>query len=356
MAKRKFDEVSDAELLEKDWDSPSVSKIDAGVKKNSLDSDEEDDVDDKNYEILDDDDIEGQEDGAAVQEGGVRITPFNMREEMEEGHFDTEGNYHWKNEKEIRDNWLENIEWVNIKNAKTGVEGEETSAADLEEEEPRPETPFDEIASYRKMLDFMKPKETVTKSLQRLGGSGSLSASERLRRKKAGLELANPGDKQAVTDLTELANRILSRTGNMDIYQETYEYISDQISAFENKGRGKNKTDAKAVEAELDMYADDFDEKSKEQKVRREEQASVADAESKVKKEEGGYTKEPEVTWQFKWKKDDQEIHGPHSSEEMQKWLDGGRFKGDEWVRKVREEGDESEFYSIKRVDFEIYI
>lgn len=33
---------------------------------------------------------------------------------MEEGHFDTEGNYHWKNEKEIRDNWLENIEWVNV--------------------------------------------------------------------------------------------------------------------------------------------------------------------------------------------------------------------------------------------------
>lgn len=61
------------------------------------------------------------------------------------------------------------------------------------------------------------------------GGSGSLSASERLRRKKAGLDLGNPGDKQAVTDLTEIANRILSRTGNMDIYQETYEYISDQV-------------------------------------------------------------------------------------------------------------------------------
>jgi len=58
--------------------------------------------------------VTGQEEGAVCQEGGVKITPFNMREEMEEGHFDTEGNYHWKNEKEIRDNWLENIDWVKV--------------------------------------------------------------------------------------------------------------------------------------------------------------------------------------------------------------------------------------------------
>lgn len=70
---------------------------------------------------------------------------------------------------------LLDVFFFQIKNAKTGVEGEETSAADLVEEEPRPETPFDEIASYKKMLDFMKPKETVKKALQRLGKSEYLS-------------------------------------------------------------------------------------------------------------------------------------------------------------------------------------
>ena len=49
------------------------------------------------------------------------------------------------------------------------MEGEETAAADLVEEEPRPETPFDEISNYKKMLEFMKPKETVKRALQRLG-------------------------------------------------------------------------------------------------------------------------------------------------------------------------------------------
>ncbi len=43
---------------------------------------------------------------------GVRITPFNLVEEMQEGHFDSEGNYFVNKEEDIRDNWLDNIDWV----------------------------------------------------------------------------------------------------------------------------------------------------------------------------------------------------------------------------------------------------
>ncbi len=54
----------------------------------------------------------GQEAGNVTREGGVQITPFNMKEEMEEGHFDSEGMYHWKKEEQIKDHWLDNIDWV----------------------------------------------------------------------------------------------------------------------------------------------------------------------------------------------------------------------------------------------------
>ena len=54
------------------------------------------------------------------------------------------------------------------------------------------------------------------------GGNKTLSASERWRRKKQGHDDSNDKSKQQVTDLTELANRVLSRTGNMDVYQESY--------------------------------------------------------------------------------------------------------------------------------------
>lgn len=56
----------------------------------------------------------GQEDGVVGQDGEIRITPFNMQEELEEGHFDKEGMYHWKKDNDIQDNWLENIDWCKV--------------------------------------------------------------------------------------------------------------------------------------------------------------------------------------------------------------------------------------------------
>jgi len=37
-----------------------------------------------------------------------------MKEELEEGHFDKDGHYLWKKEKQVRDNWLDNIDWVQV--------------------------------------------------------------------------------------------------------------------------------------------------------------------------------------------------------------------------------------------------
>lgn len=42
----------------------------------------------------------------------MRITPFNLQEEMEEGHFDADGNYFLNQDAQIRDSWLDNIDWV----------------------------------------------------------------------------------------------------------------------------------------------------------------------------------------------------------------------------------------------------
>lgn len=50
-----------------------------------------------------------------TSETNVGFTAFNMKEELEEGHFDKEGHYLWNKEKEIRDNWLDNIDWVKVK-------------------------------------------------------------------------------------------------------------------------------------------------------------------------------------------------------------------------------------------------
>ena len=40
---------------------------------------------------------------------------------MEEGHFDAQGMYHWNKEENIRDNWLENIDWVQVSTDKLSI-------------------------------------------------------------------------------------------------------------------------------------------------------------------------------------------------------------------------------------------
>ncbi|XP_038208248.1 CD2 antigen cytoplasmic tail-binding protein 2 homolog isoform X2 [Zerene cesonia] len=275
-----------------------------------------------------------------LQEWKITITPFNMKEELEEGHFDAQGHYHWKKEKEVRDGWLDNIDWVKVKGRpedKYKVHKDDDTKGildDTDSEDDEPEEKFDLIMNYKEILQHMKPKETIAKTLQRLGASSKISSAERWKRKKQGI--VDEGSK-IVTRVTELANQILTKTGNMDIYQETYEKINTSI----------NKDAKKKEDAELDMYADDFDQKEK--------QSLDQDCgESNKDNTEESESNSNEVKWEFKWSQDDNaEVSGPHSTDQMHKWATEGYFKTGVWVRK---NGEDSQFYSSNRIDFELYM
>ncbi|EFA01650.1 CD2 antigen cytoplasmic tail-binding protein 2 homolog [Tribolium castaneum] len=313
MSKRKFNEG--------DFSQNKRRQVKFNAKKHSLDSDEEDDYD-ETAEELNADDIEGEEEGISRQVEGVRMTAFNMKEEMEEGHFDKEGHFIWNNEKEIRDNWLDNIDWHKVNSDdkyqldpnEKGLGAESDSESEAED--------FDEVGLYKKMLNYMKPKETVNKCLRRLGGDLKLSSVERLKRKKAGTLNSN----QDVADMTEIANSILTKTGNMNVYQETFEEITKKID---------DRTKPKNSEPVLDMYADDFGDKEKEKM----ETASVSG-------------KPEQLMWEFKWDQDKDQVEGPYDTSQMLKWSKEGYFKTGVWVRKC---GEQSNFYTSNRIDFELY-
>jgi len=62
---------------------------------------------------------------------------------------------------------------------------------------------------------------------------------------------------------------------------------------------------------------------------------------------------EEECRWEFKWEnKDDAAIHGPHTSAEMDAWVEEGYFKEGVFVRKYKSAG---QFYTSKRMDFSLY-
>ena len=83
-----------------------------------------------------------------------------------------------------------------------------------------------------------------------------LSTADRWKAKKNPAAYKEHDEKSAlITRLTELANELLKRTGNMDIYEESYEKIKKLVDV------SKKSSHPSKQEAELDMYADDFDEK-----------------------------------------------------------------------------------------------
>lgn len=189
----------------------------------------------------------------------------------------------------------------------------------------------------------MQPKETIKKSLQRLGGkSAKMSSAERWKMKKAGIVDPNAA---LVTELTELTNTILTRMGNMDIYEETYEQIHSKYAAKTQLDATESGNGASSsANDELDMYADNFDVKEK---------VKLDAGSSNKTNDTEDVAASTEVMWEFKWKQTDAEVHGPYSSAQMQQWVTEGYFKDGVFVKKF---GQDTQFNSSNRIDFELYL
>lgn len=305
-------------------DDDILQDIQVSNKKHSLDSDEED-SDEYEQKDLCESDIEGEEDGVSKTQDEVKITPFNMREELEEGHFDNEGHYHWNKSNEIRDNWLDNIDWVKVEDEKRNKESDGLSDGEGL-------TVYNEISLYRQVLAYMAAGETIAGTLRRLGKNrAKMTSVERLKLKKQGVPDEN-GEK--ITKLTELANEILTKTGDMDVYQATYESIQEKINSSPS-------TSKECSKPSFDMYSDDFNEKEKEHRGKNVGKLLKVDS------------KQTELLWEFKWKENDVNLQGPYNTKQMHKWSKSGYFKNGVYVRKV---GDLTNFYSSSRIDFDLYI
>ncbi|XP_076852178.1 CD2 antigen cytoplasmic tail-binding protein 2 [Brachyhypopomus gauderio] len=348
-------------------------------EKHSLDSDEEDEGEDgeKNskYNILASDDVEGQEMATIDYDEGVAITPFNLHEEMQEGHFDSEGNYFIKKEEDIRDNWLDNIDWVKIKEQqgrkkkKKGLgakrrrrpgdedeaeeerQREERQADEEEEEDEEEELQEDPLATYNHyqlieaVVSLLLPGETVSMALRRLGGLGGQKKKGRARE---GGEVGQEAEKVEVPNrdteklerLTALADRLVG-VGEYEIYQHSYERLAYKLKGMQQRQQARPQA-KKEDEDELDMFADKFDEKHGRGKEEGDEQ------------EEDDRRVSEEVMWEYKWEnKENSELYGPFSSQQMQEWVEQGYFKDGVYCRRIDQEG--AQFYNSKRLDFELY-
>uniref|UniRef100_A0AAF5DF72 Mitochondrial import receptor subunit TOM7 homolog n=1 Tax=Strongyloides stercoralis TaxID=6248 RepID=A0AAF5DF72_STRER len=210
--------------------------------KHTLDSDEEDNDD---YQKLNMKKIDGQEEATISYDGNIKITPFNMKEDEEDGEFDVHGNFIFKKDnEEYKDQWLETVDWEAVKKRESKGETFETTD----------DTPIEMITTeqkkvlFQKLLTILKPKEDISKALKRLNSSQKLNAAEKRKlrwaAKKAGKEYKDESV-STIEELTEIADRLLNE-GNTEAYQMTYEMINTEIEDIIKKN-----------ENAYDMFGDD---------------------------------------------------------------------------------------------------
>jgi CD2 antigen cytoplasmic tail-binding protein 2 len=218
----------------------------------------------------------------------------------------------------------------------------EYSSDDDEDDPVASDTKIDHLSSFKDIISYMNPKESINGTLQRLNKSKlKVSTAQRWKMKKQGVV---DESSEKITKLTGICNDILTQSGNMNIYELTYEQIKFKIKEMEDKkGAGTSR------DAELDMYADDFDEKEKEKKTTVTFKVPAAPQHESEK----DVSDESDVMWEYKLTQDENEkVLGPFSTQEMQKKVDNGDFKTSVFVRKIGEE----RFYSSARIDFELYL
>lgn len=388
----------EADRSTRDIDGDARERSEAEEKRKSqrtLDSDEELE-EEKNPDRLDVmRKVEGQEEGTLDFEGNVKIMPFNMKEDLEDGHFDTTGSFVWsKNKEEVKDAWLDNIDWAKIKKDA----GDQWQQEQEDEDRPNDFTSAERRRVYEQLAAILRPGESVAAALRRLGrdeteakagnkadsksssaGKPKLSAAaeERQRRWAAKKEAAakakgttsaegvdatatNDDDKNGdagtsattsssvalgqVAKLTELVDSLVSN-GEFDTYQYTLERVRVRITEMDKEEKRQNV----AADKDLDMFGDDSAAAVSTAAVTN--SATTPNAESS--------SLDQPLKWEYKMSQDEgAKIHGPVDTDEMIRLQNEGRFDDGCWARKCDGSSGpgDGQFYSVKRIDFELYI
>lgn len=160
---------------------------------------------------------------------------------MEEGHFDADGNYFLNREAQIRDSWLDNIDWVKIRERPP----DQHPPSDSEEEDSLGQTPMSAQALLEGLLELLLPRETVAGALRRLGARGG--------GKDGSKGPGRPSSPQRLDRLSGLADQMVAR-GNLGVYQETRERLAMRLKGLGCRTQGP--PDPKPPPS-LDMFAEE---------------------------------------------------------------------------------------------------
>ncbi|KAG0173526.1 hypothetical protein DFQ28_008202 [Apophysomyces sp. BC1034] len=167
-----------------------------------------------------------------------KLSAFNMRQEMEEGSFDSQGNYVRNKEdpQAFHDRWMEGISRKEMARAREAQERRDKEEA-LKEAKQQAEMPQTKTDVYRQLVEYLLPGENVRDALSKLGGGAKKIPAwkQKLMQKKNknSQTKANnqPADEEKeaarkikVEAITGLADQMMA-LGHFGIYDDTLEIM-----------------------------------------------------------------------------------------------------------------------------------
>ncbi|KAI8085874.1 uncharacterized protein B0P05DRAFT_25813 [Gilbertella persicaria] len=189
-----------------------------------------------NREGIDDDEEDDIEDGQKKQS---RIEAFNMKEELEEGTVDSNGNYvrNKVDPQAFHDNWMKGITRKDINKAKEAQEKQEREEA-LKEAERQSSLPQSQTDIYLALLKYIKPGQSVQEALTNLANSlpKKLPAWKQKMLDKKNKNKPNSNQqpqlseqeekerREKVEKITALADQMMA-LGHFNIYDDTFEIM-----------------------------------------------------------------------------------------------------------------------------------
>ncbi|PUZ52567.1 hypothetical protein GQ55_6G281200 [Panicum hallii var. hallii] len=171
-------------------------------------------------------DIKGFEvhynDGVNFVDDGIRIEPFNLEREREEGYFDENGNFvEYARGNEIKDAWLDSVEVDPTFAAKVQKKGKEK----VEEFE---DLSSDEIGRIKRQIaNVLEPGETIMQALKRLKGTSTDKRGK-----------MSEGTKRIFDELTEAAMKLMEN-GDYNVYSDDRETFEREAVGYERLARAR---------------------------------------------------------------------------------------------------------------------
>ncbi|EWG43469.1 hypothetical protein FVEG_04926 [Fusarium verticillioides 7600] len=291
----------------------NTSRDKGGIRLDDESSDDEADID----LAIQEEGIDEEVGAGGLKKNAPKVEAFNLKQEMEEGQFDQDGNYVRKggDPDAVHDNWLEGLSKKEMRKAAAAHEKREAEARKqrLEDDEvlvsdllktlilnlERAETPLEALARLGKKQT--KPKRIPKWKLKKMnkGAEGmEVDGGENIE------DAEQKKIKASIDAITEAADKLLSRD-----HEEIYEQERELLVRAYRKETGEDWVEPEASQTNQD------------------EQAAV----------------KPGTMWEFRWidGRDGNGSQGPYDGATMKAWKDAGYFPEGAVEFRAVEEGRE---------------